>query len=139
MTTGLIHFIQERLDEDERSARAATPGPWVSDEPWLADWVKSGILGHVADCSIGAGYRAQSIPDAAHIARYDPARALAEIDTKRRIVQLYTTARGWADRAEDIQVSGNNSQVASVAYLDVLRLLALPYADHPEFREEWRP
>jgi hypothetical protein len=22
---------------------------------------------------------------------------------------------------------------------DTLRLLALPYADHPDFREEWRP
>ena len=43
-----------------------------------------------------------------------PGRALAECDAKRRIV----TECGW---------------------VTVMELLALPYADHPDYREEWRP
>jgi len=47
-----------------------------------------------------------------HFARWDPARVLAECDAKRRIV----TECGW---------------------VTVMQLLALPYADHPDFRDEW--
>jgi hypothetical protein len=44
-----------------------------------------------------------------------PARVLAECEAKRRIVE----------------------QVNGMEY--VLRLLALPYADHEDYRPEWRP
>lgn len=57
------------------------------------------------------------------IVDYPPGRALAECVAKRRIVELHDdqTGGGW-----------------SAATDQVLRLLALPYADHPDFREEWR-
>lgn len=52
------------------------------------------------------------------------ARVLAECEAKRRIVESARSSRtfrceDWAD--------------------EVLRLLALPYADHPDYRDEWRP
>jgi hypothetical protein len=59
-----------------------------------------------------------------HIARWDPARVLAECDAKRRI-------------AEDL----NHSQPHDSDWLTaqtVLRLLVLPYSDHPDYRAEWR-
>ena len=52
-----------------------------------------------------------------------PERVLAECEAKRRIVttQLQPYPAGHAPATL------------------VLRLLALPYADHPDYRQEWRP
>jgi hypothetical protein len=50
------------------------------------------------------------------IARWDPARVLAECAAKRRIVEMY---------------AGQHGQPY------VLHFLALPYADHPDYRQEW--
>ncbi|HKY58324.1 MAG TPA: DUF6221 family protein [Aeromicrobium sp.] len=59
-------------------------------------------------------------------------RVLAECGAKRKIVEIATDqirlgreARGW----------GNWEDMA----YQTLRALALPYADHPDFDEEWRP
>lgn len=54
-----------------------------------------------------------------HFARHDPARVLAECEAKRRIVEWY---------------SGSDPDDQPV-----VKLLALPYAGHPDHREEWRP
>lgn len=61
-------------------AKAATPGPWWPESPWLSDVVTSPLLGRVADCSIGTGYRAQSLDDAKHIAMWNPSVALLVAD-----------------------------------------------------------
>ncbi len=58
-----------------------------------------------------------------------PARVLAEVDAKVRITE---ECRGWlADRGDDYGARA----LAGMT----LRLLALPYTDHPDYREEWRP
>lgn len=65
---------------------------------------------------------------------WDPTRVLTECEAKRRIVE-----EAW-------QTSGDNYADWNGGWLDgqhemattTLRLLALPYADHPDFREEWR-
>lgn len=67
----------------------------------------------------------------AHVVRHDPARVLAECDAKRRIVE-------WAAPVL------TNWPTVGLRYisddgLDLLKILALPYADHPDYREEWRP
>ena len=56
------------------------------------------------------------------MARFDPARVLREVEAKRRIV-------GWAD----------SPALPDAEYFYVLTALALPYADHGDHREEWRP
>lgn len=53
-------------------------------------------------------------------------RVLADCEADRRIV---TAASGWASADADTQAAMEN----------IKRLLALPYADHPDYREEWRP
>jgi hypothetical protein len=60
---------------------------------------------------------------AAHVARHDPARVLAECEAKRRIV----------DSEGSPYVEGH------VPATRTLRFLALPYADHPDYRQEWKP
>lgn len=65
-----------------------------------------------------------------------PARMLAECEAKRQIVELATEqqkydeerAAGW-DAPYDPAWSYGGRTLAA---------LALPYADHPDFRDEWR-
>lgn len=66
-----------------------------------------------------------------------PDRAKAEVDAKRRILDEYAL---WVetyaqDRAD--QHVGTSSGVAALTA--VLHLLAVPYADQPGYRDEWRP
>jgi hypothetical protein len=57
------------------TAKAATPGPWHPAQPMLADMVTSPLLGHIADCSVGTGYRHQSLEDARWISLVNPSIA----------------------------------------------------------------
>lgn len=59
--------------------------------------------------------------DSEHQARWTPARVLAECEAKRRIIGTLRDEGG--DRL----------------FADIFRLLALPLADRPGYREEWKP
>ncbi|MER5950217.1 DUF6221 family protein [Streptomyces sp. NPDC001904] len=71
----------------------------------------------------------QSYLNASFVAAHDPARVLREIDAKREALrflaaELDSTDTPWwyADKVEKL-----------------LKLAALPFADRPGYREEWRP
>jgi hypothetical protein len=70
--------------------------------------------------------------DRAHIARHDPARVLAECEAKRRIVE-----RHYEVPASDIMWSSCPVCRETWPCPD-LRALASVYADHADYREEWR-
>jgi hypothetical protein len=72
--------------------------------------------------------------DGAHIARHDPARVLRDVAAKRRILALADKTRAWTDGS-----AGATAGYAAAIVSDTLRLLALPYVDHPDFRPEWSP
>jgi len=147
----LIEFLTARLAEDEQAARAAKPGPWrwdtsegafhgEPDPPGAPKWGHRGpdlvTDAEVDDRQVisSTGYDADSViverADAEHIARHDPARVLADVEAKRRIV-------------EHMQYEIDPGLVLDVdqplPHHIVLRLLALPYASDPEYRAEWRP
>lgn len=61
--------------------------------------------------------------DAMHIARWDPARVLAEVQAKRRIL--------------DMVAPGDYIGGYGEAYVHVVHELAQPYAGQPGWREEW--
>ncbi|MGZ4524215.1 MAG: DUF6221 family protein, partial [Mycobacteriaceae bacterium] len=65
-----------------------------------------------------------------HIARHDPARVLAECEAKRRIVERYRVCEPNYDE-------GNRLETRVLDW--TMRLLALPYADHPDYDPAWRP
>lgn len=110
----LTEFITARLDEDEAVARGA-----ARDGEGAIDW---------------AG---ESGPTDVHIARHDPARVLAEVEAKRRIVEHWTLLAEQAAEAPDHLRRMLSSQVTGLGV--AVRLLALPYADHPDYDERWRP
>ncbi|PWG13915.1 hypothetical protein DF268_08600 [Streptomyces sp. V2] len=115
----LVEFLRARLDEDAELAR---PG-----ETWTAfdESPSAGTRRVDVDYSFERVVACTRSWRALHIAAHDPARVLREIDAKRRIVARVTyhaDIMGWDE------VHG-----------DLLRSLALPYADHPDYRKEWRP
>lgn len=65
---------------------------------------------------------------------------LADLDAKLAIVSMYETADGHVKRGKEMGWPHNNHQVAAVAYHDVLKRLAQPFAGHPDHKgEEWAP
>jgi hypothetical protein len=85
----------------------------------------------------------------AHIARHDPARVLAECEAKRRVVEAYRQEQARRDAYEadearavedDQKAALRRSTAARCRGLEIaVELLALPYAIHPDYRDEWRP
>lgn len=60
-------------------------------------------------------------------------RVLAECEAKRRIVGMYVGPTE-DDEGNPYAVGGYGE-----AWLDAIRFLALPYADHPDYNPDWRP
>lgn len=114
----LIEFLHARLDEDEQALLG------VSDH------------GHFA-MHIDPEWAISERALAEHIVRYNPDRIRRGIEANRRILKLCAgplhevTAPG----AERSFIPGEGPPWAE----PVLRLLALPYGDHPDYRPEWRP
>ncbi len=73
-------------------------------------------------------------------------RVLAECDARRRIVELHQSedVDGRLPDGEEITlpccvVCRDSNGMREEEPCQTLRLLALPYADSPGYREEWRP
>lgn len=150
-TQTLADWLSARLDEDEAVARAATAGPWRYDAMKVnsvdrQESVFAGEAGMRATtvASTGPEDDRQSMVDAAHISRHDPARVLAEVAAKRAIVdQAYGTAATidgeWGCCHEPAQIKRGECPSTDMSVDPYLRHLASVYADHEGYREEWRP
>lgn len=120
----LIAFVRQQLDEDERVARAAVELAWASggSGQWSTD--SSGIIDSAVEVApqVLVDEGVPTSEQIEHITRWDPARVLAEVEAKRRIL----------DAASDLQErEGRYAE-------DFVRALAQPYAGQPGWREEWR-
>lgn len=91
-----------------------------------------------------------------HIARHDPARVLREVEAKQRLLDLHAIVHrniGWRDddgevETGEIPVCGScvpkhthylSREIVPEGPCQTLHLLALPYADHPDYQQEWTP
>jgi len=123
----LTEFLLARIAEDEAGAKAASPGPWKVDDPTYPEaiYAADGYETVVAGGRWGGEARIfNEDADAHFIARHDPARVLAECESKRDIIGFLLAAESGIEqlRPDD----------------RAMRALALPYADHPDYRPEWR-
>jgi hypothetical protein len=133
----LVQWLRAQLDEDERIARAASDGPWAAYRGPEKTWQSKGDLIHpvrtwdhkLGDPVIMAAYWA----DSRHIAEWDPQRVLREIDAKRQMLTAY--AQVAANDVNEVEYAHGYANALGEA----VRLLALPYADRPGYREEWAP
>jgi hypothetical protein len=75
-------------------------------------------------------------PDAAargHIARHDPAWVLADVAAKRAIIETCAESLTLQETGYYEDHTGERDLANFV-----LHRLAQPYADHPDFKAEWR-
>ena len=118
----LVAFLRARIGEDEvvaRGAAGAAAGPWTWDR---GEFSPPLVYGNSMVGVVGSGDVDIDDEIGAHVARWDPARVLVECAAKQLIV---------AEAAEQAPYLES--------WEDVLTRLALPYADHPDYRAEWRP
>lgn len=158
MTVDLVAFLRARLDKDEQAAQAVGCVEIEAvDHLWETKYLNlrqpDGEVRHTAEFSAEL---------ADHIARHDPARVLAEVDAKRQIVAASNAdclpgcaaehtfsgscALRWMGPASeaggtrwvhDAVGAAVPAPPATTGY--VLRLLALPYREHPDYQPEWAP
>lgn len=121
MSDDMVAFLRARLDED--AARAAQ---WHDLECEIHTHLDAGLLAAVA-----ASRMLEDVPGAVCDCG-GPARVLRDVEAKRRTITRMATVleRGW-DYYE-------NDTVIELAE-ETLRDLASVYADHANYREEWRP
>lgn len=67
-----------------------------------------------------------------------PGRVLAECEAKRRIAELHQQEWG-SEEGDDFMGSGRCITDGEFHPCPTLREMGRPYADHPDYREEWRP
>ncbi|MFB6776511.1 DUF6221 family protein [Streptomyces sp. NPDC056352] len=164
MTDDLVQFLRDRLDEDYEAAQGAAlhaaseisavarkadvHSPPYSGAKWINDYdhvfVTDGRPGQprkvmIADCGNGA------FGLTPHIARHDPARVLREVEAKRQTINRHSPVPGSDGQAHDTTICDACSaydredgvQVGQQYPCDTIRLLTLPYADHPDYRSDW--
>jgi len=125
--TDLAEFLLARVAEDEAVARKCPPSPWTVD----GDGCCVLHSGHDADRDIA------NMTDAAeHIAHWDPARVLAECDAKKAIAEAWQQIN--ADDRVLNEYAHNIREGRQTSLYFALKVLALPYADHSEYRSEWK-
>lgn len=126
----LARWLGQQLDEDERIARGADPGPWKSESLGRHD---QAAIKLAAPTSLIQFDGSRAAANGMHVSRHDPARVLREIDAKRQLLNLY--AEVAANDVDDVEYANGWANALGVA----VRLLAAPYSDRPGFREEWSP
>lgn len=122
----LLQFLRARYDHEEQVARAASrdgAARWLAADHPADNYAVTDDKGQPVAYSEGSPNEEQS----AHIALHDPARVLADVAAKRQVLAIC--------QSTEHQDSRGMTWVAN----EVLAGLALPYADHDDYRPEWKP
>jgi hypothetical protein len=128
----LAEFLTAMFDADYMAAKLAGGDPWrVIEDDVMA-------VGNNDYVAVGP-WRGSVGDRAPHIARNDPARVLREVEAKRRIVALHATPCEECISGEYVTVDNVDVPEQYQGDCRTLRLMALPYADRPGYRQEWRP
>lgn len=126
----LIGFVEARLADDERVARAAGWHRWTLGIVYGTVMAFSNAKIVARDCR---EY------DAEHLARHDPARVLREVEAKRRLLAAHDIQREPSDFEGRKYVVIWCATCGEPGFCLSVKLLAAPYADHADFRPEWSP
>jgi len=154
VTPALAAFVNARLDEDEAAAKAVED----NSAPWDGQWqprerhALETFNGWVLAVSVPAGsdFRPGVVE---HIARHDPARVLREIEGKRKRLALYLDAEkalaaalSAAPSQDDPatshtrvreRISANRASGRFTALEMSVRLDAMAWSGHPDYKQEW--
>ena len=151
-------FLHERLKEDEviaRQASLSSHGPHLDGDVsrWEVEPFESSEEGAVPAAlwvadgeGMGVGQINPKGKKAEHVARWDPARVLAEVASKRAILGRHLPEKaGYFDPQAKTgltftvcEVDGNGGTDEDAWPCDELKYLAAPYAGHAQFDPAWR-
>lgn len=137
---------EEIVPDPERESYVGEMAEAAADLRSRETWPTASGIGELPQFAIRYS---EEVPSAvgSHIVRHDPARVLREINAKRQLVKLHGRATLHAgggaryfDTSTVCRSCEANYQFPELSWpCPTLRLLALPYADRPGYREEWRP
>ncbi|MFI6854474.1 DUF6221 family protein [Streptomyces sp. NPDC050416] len=151
MSDDLVQFLRDRLSEDFEAVRrviGVNVMAAVQDGKPVPRWVPSPKEdAGVWDTDLQPRVKFAWPRERDHIIRYDPARALAEVEAKRRMLEKLL-GEGHAV----LRPGGSTEVYCGADYGDgspcdcgrdervshSLRVLASVYASHPDYRAEWR-
>lgn len=172
MTDDIAQFLLARIAEVEAVAKAATPGPWRSEDGQLTGADEFGNRVSLIEGSAyvgipGSGEIRIEAGDVEHITRHEPTSVLARCEADRAIVEEHSRAYVLREDLPPELTPVETSRRSDSAVVEVhfgtggvelmnyqtyrerfmepappsktLRLLALPHATHPDYREEWKP
>jgi hypothetical protein len=129
--TDIADFLRARYAERRAIAEAASPGPWHVNAEADEVLAEDGIT--VCDGFALSGRQLRATTE--HIAAHDPEDVLADLDAKLAIVTAYETAAAFYNDPANRHLPAGEAHGLRTA----LRLLAVPFAQHPDYQEDWRP
>lgn len=135
----LIEFLRARLAEDEAVARAAADGDggeWFVGDKWGV-YRAEDAAPHDDVEENRLVVHGNVLPQSEHIARHDPARALREVEAKRRVIERYAEAA--AEAAQTDRIAARTWRPVVIVLEPVVKDLTQAYTSHPDYRSEWAP
>lgn len=135
MTDDLVAFLRARLKDDEDTAEATRQAS--------LSWRNFDMDGELRDdANAGTVCIVPADEDRAHIARWDPQRVIAEVAAKRKLIARggpFCTS-GCGDPGNEPMNPDTNWTTPLEHHCDcgayeAAKVLALPYADHPDYDE----
>jgi hypothetical protein len=112
----LSEFLTARIEEDQ--VKRVTMREWHAE---TCEHLPQPEDGYTFPCDCGV-----------------PERMAVECEAKRRIVEAHRWEE-FDDGDGSVPYYTDCDDCRQSPPCRTLRLLALPYADHPDYREEWRP
>jgi hypothetical protein len=162
-TEDLAAWLLARYDEIERVARAAAgkgAPTWRADDqgevfavrdlqdPARCEHHTAGVPNHCDDLPVASG--ADVTDDAGleqaragHIAMHDPAAVLRDVEAKRAIVTEHEHVPTFKIGSVAIGCAvchrlGEGEGIEANGWCNTMKLLAQPFADRDDFRDQWR-
>jgi hypothetical protein len=131
----LVKFLSDRLAHEEAHAKKdlwaaekATPGRWRArygtnlDHSWVetesTPVLRLDSAQHEADALLSARFQPETVKQRANA-------KLTDVEAKRRLLSEFTHYKPGDSGYPEVWMA--------------VRLAALPYADHPDYRDEWKP
>lgn len=150
--TDLVTWLRAQLDREEGDANLI-PGGGYQPARWTAHRVPDGDWAEIRqhDLPVGAAVdEGEEISTAGlmtwgrnedlHVARWNPARVVAEVAAKRAILDEHATVtEGREEYCRTCDADRGYAPTGFPMPCPTVRLLALPYASNPGFDEAWRP
>lgn len=134
MTEELIAWLRAQLDEDERLARQAFADHNNAGPDWREQWSGALNIGDDEDLVLTNDSQVSRFMEA-----FDPARVLAEVEAKRRILDEIVDEANGIDLSVDMdrRVGIRDETVEPCLGDRLVRLLAQPYAGREGWLEKW--